>query len=159
MTRNALFGACLAAVLSLTHAFAQEEPDLPPDHAGVQDKEAFLRARNDHIDLLRGVPHFLDHDPRLRAIADMKVQDASKALIDPGFWTQLGPAPIPVGTATNSGRTVAIAVHPTNPDVVYVGAAQGGVYRSLDGGVNWTALFDSADTLAIGALALAPTNP
>jgi hypothetical protein len=159
MTRNALFGMCLAATLSVTPALAQDDPDLPPDHAGVLDKEAFLRARNDHIDLLRGVPHFLDHDPRLRALAEMRAQEATKELIDPAFWTQLGPAPIPVGAATNSGRTVAVAVHPTNPDIVYVGAAQGGVYRSLDGGANWTAIFDSADTLAIGALALAPSNP
>ena len=162
MTRNALFGMCLAASLFAMPALAQQEqedPDLPPGKANQIDKEAFLRARNDHIDLVRGVPHFLDHDPRLRALEEMRAQEASKALIDPAFWTQLGPAPIPVGIATNSGRTVAIAVHPANPDIVYVGAAQGGVYRSLDGGVNWTAIFDSADTLAIGALALAPSNP
>jgi len=54
---------------------------------------------------------------------------------------------------------VAIAVHPANPHIVYVGAAQGGVYRSLDGGLNWTPIFDNAMSLAIGSLALAPSNP
>jgi photosystem II stability/assembly factor-like uncharacterized protein len=79
-------------------------------------------------------------------------------------WTNIGPFPIPDGQTSGvvqpvSGRTVAIAVHPTNPDIVYVGAAQGGVYRSLNGGQTWTQLFDSADSQVIGALALAPSNP
>src|SRR5262249_7091307 len=58
-----------------------------------------------------------------------------------------------------SGRTTAIAVHPGNPDIAYVGTAQGGVYRTLDGGATWTAIFDGAQSLAIGALAIAPTQP
>ena len=39
-----------------------------------------------------------------------------------------------------------------------MGTAQGGVYRSLDGGTNWVQIFDGATTSAIGALALAPSN-
>jgi photosystem II stability/assembly factor-like uncharacterized protein len=151
-----------AAVLYLGHPLAAqdaEDPDLPPGAGQKFDKLEFMRAREEHIALIRGVPHFQDHDPRLRALEEMKAQERAKTLIDPAFWTQLGPAPLPVGSTTNNGRTVAIAVHPSNPDIVYIGAAQGGVYRSLDGGVNWTAIFDSADSLAIGALALAPSNP
>src|SRR5258708_521506 len=54
-------------------------------------------------------------------------------------WVPLGPAPIPNGqtqgrTDPVSGRVTAIVVHPTTPNTVYVGTAQGGVYRSLDGG-------------------------
>ena len=58
-----------------------------------------------------------------------------------------------------SGRVSAIAVHPGNADIVYVGAAQGGVYRSTNGGTSWTKIFETADSLAIGALALAPSDP
>jgi hypothetical protein len=84
--------------------------------------------------------------------------------ISSGLWTPLGPAPIPNGQTTTiatavSGRITAIAVHPSNPSIVYVGAAQGGVYRTLDGGATWTPIFDSAASLAIGALALAPSDP
>ena len=53
-----------------------------------------------------------------------------------------------------SGRTIAIAVHPTNPDIVYVGTANGGLYRTINGGTTWTPLMDSADSLAIGAIAI-----
>jgi len=57
-----------------------------------------------------------------------------------------------------SGRVAAIAVDPTDANIVYVGAAQGGLYRSLDGGTTWTALMDSAQSLAIGAVTVDPLN-
>ena len=78
-------------------------------------------------------------------------------------WVELGPSPIPLGqTATIrvnvTGRISAIEIDPTDPNKVYVGAAQGGVYRSLNGGTTWTPIFDTAQTLAIGTLNLDPVN-
>jgi hypothetical protein len=86
-------------------------------------------------------------------------------------WTFVGPAPIPNGqTETRidpvSGRVSAIAINPTNPNIAYVGAAQGGVYRTTDGGTSWTQLMDAAFSpsgligtpLAIGAITIDPTN-
>ena len=58
-----------------------------------------------------------------------------------------------------SGRTISIAVHPTNPNTAYVGTANGGLYRTTDGGTIWTALFDTAQSLAVGAVAIAPSDP
>jgi len=81
------------------------------------------------------------------------------------LWKAIGPAPLPNGQTfqTNnvavSGRTVTIALHPTDPNIAYVGAAQGGVYRTTDGGATWTAIFDNAQTLAIGSIAIAPSQP
>lgn len=139
------------------------DPDLPP-HMQFADKEAFMRAREEHLALMRGMPAFLPYNPRLRALQELAELELRTPRIDPAFWTQIGPAPIPNGQTQApqnpvSGRTVAIAVHPTNPDIVYVGAAQGGVYRSLDGGANWTPIFENAMSMAIGSLALAPSNP
>lgn len=79
-------------------------------------------------------------------------------------WTSVGPAPIPNGQTFSvaqavSGRVTAIAIHPTNNDIAYVGTAQGGVYRTLDGGASWTPLFDNAQTLAVGSIAIAPSQP
>ena len=105
--------------------------------------------------------------PTLAAPAAAKKVPAPK-LFSPAtatpVWTALGPTPIPNGQTDGrvdpvSGRVTAIAIHPTNPNILYVGTAQGGVYRSLDGGTHWMAIFDDADSLAIGALALAPSNP
>ena len=84
-------------------------------------------------------------------------------------WTALGPFPIPNGQTENrvdpvSGRVTAIAIHPAAPLIAYVGTAQGGVYRTLDGGTTWTQLMDNASSgligtpLAIGAVTIDPTN-
>jgi photosystem II stability/assembly factor-like uncharacterized protein len=56
-------------------------------------------------------------------------------------------------------RASAIAGIPGDPSVYYVGAASGGVFKTVDGGVNWTPIFDSQPAAAIGALAVAPSEP
>jgi hypothetical protein len=81
-------------------------------------------------------------------------------------WFALGPSPIPNGQILGngpevpvSGRVSAIAVDPTNPNLVYVGGAQGGVFRSFDGGQTWTQLFVGAKSFAIGSITVDPVDP
>jgi photosystem II stability/assembly factor-like uncharacterized protein len=52
----------------------------------------------------------------------------------------------------------AVAIDPADANTAYVGTAQGGVYQTRDGGTTWTALVDSAMTLAVGSLELDPTD-
>ncbi len=68
-------------------------------------------------------------------------------------WTPLGPAPI---ANRDAGRISTIAVHPTSPSTIYIGAAQGGVWRTTDGGQNWVPLTDRECSLAMGSIALDP---
>lgn len=137
----------------------------------------YLRLRDEYIGLRRGVdPDRGLHDPRARerAVQEMELRETwaksearlaagAMAPFAGGSWTPLGPAPLPNGIssfgAPVSGRAVAIAVHPTDPRIVYLGAAQGGVWRSLNGGQTWDSIFDTAESLAIGAIAIAPSNP
>src|SRR6202011_37862 len=49
-------------------------------------------------------------------------------------------------------------VDPTNTNVVYAGAAQGGIWKTTDGGTTWTPLTDTQASLAIGSIALDPQN-
>jgi photosystem II stability/assembly factor-like uncharacterized protein len=78
---------------------------------------------------------------------------------------QLGPLAVQNGQTYGgarvvvTGRVSAIATHPTDPATIYVGAARGGVWKTVDGGVTWTPTSDNAVSLAIGALAIAPSNP
>jgi photosystem II stability/assembly factor-like uncharacterized protein len=93
--------------------------------------------------------------------SDSNVTSAAAAAVT---WVPIGPAPILNGFTTRPGDNVAgrvssIAIHPTNPNIVYVGTAQGGVYRTLDGGASWTQLFENALTQSIGDVALVPSNP
>ena len=54
-------------------------------------------------------------------------------------------------------RADAIVGEPGNPNVVYVGAAAGGIWKTSDGGLDWTPIFDKQDVAAIGSLAIAPS--
>ncbi|HJQ68444.1 MAG TPA: C25 family cysteine peptidase [Blastocatellia bacterium] len=141
------------------------DPDLPPMAYGVIDKEAYLLKRNENINFLRGIPYPADRpNPRIKAIEEMlRAREINAPLINSGTWTEIGPAPLPNGQTEGvqtpvSGRTIAIAVHPTNPNIAYVGTAQGGVYRTTDGGDSWKAIFDSAQSLAAGSIFIAPSQ-
>ena len=75
-------------------------------------------------------------------------------------WVPVGPSPISEPSA-NNGMVTAIAVHPSNPNIIYIGTTAGGVWRSQDGGVNWTPLFDREIAMGIGepgGVAIDPTN-
>jgi photosystem II stability/assembly factor-like uncharacterized protein len=149
-----------------------DDPDLPPGMTGKIDKEAYLRARGDYFDMLRGRDQDVPAGAREKAIGQMEKQEkqvsrarsANSALINTTDWAFIGPNPIPLGQTSStrvpvSGRTIAIAVHPTDPNTVYVGTAQGGLYKSTNGGTNWTKLFDfQLETLAIGAITIDPTD-
>ncbi len=54
-------------------------------------------------------------------------------------------------------RADAIVGEPGNPAVVYIGAAAGGIFKTTDGGIDWTPIFDKQDVAAIGSLAIAPS--
>ncbi|MGH8280043.1 MAG: WD40/YVTN/BNR-like repeat-containing protein [Gammaproteobacteria bacterium] len=64
-----------------------------------------------------------------------------------------------IGPAAAGGRVTVVAGVPGNPNVIYVGAAAGGVWKSTDGGDTWKAVLSHSDSASIGALALAPSNP
>jgi photosystem II stability/assembly factor-like uncharacterized protein len=57
------------------------------------------------------------------------------------------------------GRTRAVAGVPTQPNVFYIGAVDGGVWKSDDYGRTWNPIFDQQPTQSIGAIAVAPSNP
>jgi len=64
-----------------------------------------------------------------------------------------------IGPGAMSGRVTTIDVQRNRPEVIYIGTASGGLWRSESAGVQWEALFDEQSTQSIGALALAPSNP
>lgn len=66
-------------------------------------------------------------------------------------WRMIGPY--------RAGRTVAAAGIPGRPNVFYVAANNGGVWKSTDYGQVWRPIFDDQPTGSIGALAIAPSNP
>src|SRR5262245_2678230 len=78
-------------------------------------------------------------------------------------WMPIGPAPILNGRTDGNepvtGRVAAVAGEPTNANIIYVAAAGGGVWKTINGGQTWKPLTDTQATLTMGALAVAPSNP
>ncbi|MGH9624003.1 MAG: WD40/YVTN/BNR-like repeat-containing protein, partial [Bryobacteraceae bacterium] len=64
-----------------------------------------------------------------------------------------------LGPAAAGGRVSSVVGVPGNPNIYYVGAAAGGVFKSTDGGITWKAIFQKEPVASIGSIALAPSNP
>src|SRR5262249_3577573 len=134
----------------------EDSPDIPTIARGHIREGEYLRLRDQHLGRLRGLDD-LARNPQARSRAIRKMEGQEKNLqrqraasakasgqapsnLLPPTWTALGPDPIPNGQVQGgspvpvSGRVTAIAVDPANENIVYVGTAQGGLYRSLDGG-------------------------
>ena len=77
-------------------------------------------------------------------------------------WVSVNPVGMFYGvTNANyvSGRTNSIAFHPTDVNIMYIAAAQGGVWKTVDGGLNWTVLTDNLGSIASGDIAVDQNNP
>ena len=79
-------------------------------------------------------------------------------------WTSIGPTPLSNTTPADpnfnvSGRITAVAAHPTDSNTIYIATAGGGVWKTTNGGTNWTPLTDTQSTLSMGAIAVARSNP
>ena len=85
------------------------------------------------------------------AVADQPSTGFAPELFQELTWRNIGPF--------RGGRTKAAAGIPTQPHVFYVGAVNGGVWKTTDAGRVWTPIFDDQPTGSIGAIAVAPSDP
>ncbi|MBN2789737.1 MAG: T9SS type A sorting domain-containing protein [Candidatus Delongbacteria bacterium] len=70
---------------------------------------------------------------------------------NPKQWELAGPMNV-------GGRFSDIEIDPNNEDIIWAATASGGVYKTVDKGLNWTPVFDDQPILTIGALAIDPNN-
>ena len=63
-----------------------------------------------------------------------------------------------MGPLNINGRVKSLAIHPADGEILYAGAANGGVWKTTTGGDSWRHLWKFEDSLAIGAIAVAPSN-
>ena len=68
-----------------------------------------------------------------------------------GTWEDQGPGNI-------GGRVNALAIDPNNDNVMYIGYARGGIYKTTDGGITWNSIFDQFTYLAISDIRIDPDN-
>lgn len=90
-------------------------------------------------------------------IASAFVTDASAQKVD--MEKLKGMEPRNIGPAGMSGRITAIDVVSSNQDIIYVGSASGGMWKSESGGVDWEPIFDEEGAASIGAIDIHQKNP
>ena len=80
-------------------------------------------------------------------------------------WVNMGPTKADVakngGTSlakTDAGRPTGIVFNPTNSNIIYASFAGGGLWKTVNGGTNWTPMTENLGTLSVGALAMDPNN-
>jgi hypothetical protein len=100
--------------------------------------------------LLNGVPPA--PDARWNAWEAKREVERRSGITPRSTWFSLGPANF-------SGRILDIEFHPSDPNIVYVGSASGGLWKSTDNGSSWVALEDELPVLAIGAVCVLPSDP
>jgi photosystem II stability/assembly factor-like uncharacterized protein len=91
----------------------------------------------------------------LHLVFAMLLVSAAAAQVDESLfksmkWRQVGPF--------RGGRVLAVEGIAGEPNIYFFGAVAGGVWKTVDGGNNWTPLFDKQPISSIGALAVAPFN-
>ncbi len=64
-----------------------------------------------------------------------------------------------IGPAVSGGRVTAAAGSDRDPQLYYVGGADGGVFKSTNGGASWSPVFDRQPVAAIGVISIDPRNP
>ena len=155
-------------------ARAEESPAIAPHLNAEQraERAAFYALR-------RQLPHGIPSLARTRALVQAEALEqtpAALAVADPitpsnSQWTFIGPQPITNGQGLSaigfcvplppppridvSGRVTALAFG-ASTSTIYLGAADGGVWKSTDGGANWTVLTDQQPSIAVGSVAVVP---
>lgn len=120
---------------------------------GEEEEEEGEEARpNDWFYLQRAYPKSVVNDrARMMMYRQAQALEQQYEFLAPAAWTQKGPTNI-------GGRITGIALDSTNANIIYAGAADGGVLKSTDGGVTWAMLTDNLPSLSVGDVAIDPSN-
>ena len=78
-------------------------------------------------------------------------------------WTELGPINTPIilsnGKKRGNGRINCIAFDPFDEDIIWIGSPGGGLWKSNDGGANWSTNTDNLPVIGVSYIAINPVNP
>lgn len=145
-----------AAILAIVVSFncLNKEDIVTQENKAIPEGEAKSLDPNNLWHDIRSYPSNFDQSQyveRMQEVAydaqnpDFKTPDLSQS------WMQEGPGNI-------GGRFNALAISPTDQDIIYAGSANGGIFKTTDGGSTWNPIFDDHAYLAIGEIELDPND-
>jgi hypothetical protein len=155
-----LAGSALLMTVSLSAAAMQDDETAGRDESWQieQRQQWFVESRDllAHPDASR---------LRAGAVDELKRQNemlAGTRAASGEVWQEMGPSSMNMVDwimGRVAGRINAITPLPGNDDVVYVGSAAGGVWKTTNAGLSWAPIFDEVGTLPIGAIAIDASAP
>jgi photosystem II stability/assembly factor-like uncharacterized protein len=91
----------------------------------------------------------------------LKLNSKISSAVENCEWRPTGPGGVLFDNSwgLSSGRVKAVAVHPTDQNTLYIGAAGGGIWKSTNGGATWLDIGRDLESLNFGAIAIDPDNP
>ncbi len=101
---------------------------------------------------------FYDPDILYKEFYKLKQNNHLKSLNATAPWTYIGQNMVPANGG-GVGRINVVRIHPTNNQILYVGAACGGVWKTTDGGATWTTSTDLLPSISIADIAINPNYP
>ena len=84
------------------------------------------------------------------ATLPLPAQQAGKDILGALRYRHIGPV---------GNRVTSVVGIPGQPNIYYVGAASGGIFKTIDGGIHWEPIFDDQPVSSIGSLAISPSDP
>lgn len=153
--RTVLYSSAIAFLLYTETAAAQIK---------VYDKGEIVRARFNWFFARRNVygqfpaAHYMKVRQEVAAYEKNRLSKSAGQTSSP--WTSVGPSAIVnTGSHNYTGRVIAVNVSPFDTNVVLIGAAGGGIWKSTNGGLSWSARSDHLGSLAISCFARHPSDP
>ncbi|MDP2362727.1 MAG: hypothetical protein Q8M94_03040, partial [Ignavibacteria bacterium] len=128
------------------------------DRKSFKRLEWFYRQRAFPLDTIPLTKYFSEKEKQI-SINKLSLSKTTATV----SWTAIGPKSITSGWpfiwGNVSGRIRGIAVHPVDPNIVYIGAAAGGIWKTTNGGTTWQDLSSQFELLTFGSIAIDPQNP
>lgn len=160
-----LCAGALIVALGTATAFAADRPFLLQAGDKSHGEDEAIGRRLEWFERSRGLDEQADaRSRRAAAVALLRRQVATgvPALLADHSWQPLGPDGMTMldwDMGRVVGRVTALAVDPVDETHLYLGAAAGGLWKSVDGGTSWTQLFDAIGTESIGSILLETGHP
>lgn len=118
-------------------------------------EEKIPQSPEDHLYMQRVYPHLDINQEAVREVRKevRSIISSNQSLSkNENSWESEGPTNI-------GGRVTDIARHPTRADEFYIGTSMGGIFKTINGGQDWSTIFDDVPSQSIGNLAISKSNP
>ncbi|MDK9701106.1 MAG: hypothetical protein OEM52_13270, partial [bacterium] len=130
--------------------WSNRQPEKGKGYKAFMRKRWFWDRRLDETGELNSAKHWQGWEEKQRLFPVSATDEAD--------WLPVGPAMIPT-SGGGVGRVNCVTIHPSNPNIIWVGAASGGAWRSSDGGSTWETTTDYLPLLGVTSIVIDYVNP